>query len=373
MTVGGVGVGASVTSSTRIGATMPARAAGALYDVVVDNPARPSSVLPSGWFADFLDVPQASPFHAPVETIVRDGITSGCGGGNYCPTASITRAQMAVFLLRAEHGAAYVPPPATGTIFADVARRRDFAADWIEQLYAEGITGGCATGPACRYCPNVPVTRGQMAVFLLKVYHGTGYAPPPATGRLPRRRRSRCRSRPGSRSSRGSRSPRLRRLRIYCPDNSVTRGQMAVFMAKTFHRPEAIRFLEQATWGPSDAEIGARARRRATCPGWPTQYALPASSYPPTRSTRSGRGDGTGSCDDTCRRDNYTTYPLQNRFFTNALYQPDQLRQRVVLGAPQDRRRLRRTRSPYPSQIAPVPAACSTRTRSATTATSSTT
>ena len=55
---------------------------------------------------------------------------------------------MAVFLLRAGHGSGYVPPPATGTIFADVAVT-DFAADWIEQLYAEGITGGCATERPC--------------------------------------------------------------------------------------------------------------------------------------------------------------------------------------------------------------------------------
>ena len=49
------------------------------------------------------------------------------------PPPPVTRGQMAVFLLRAEHGSAYVPPPATGTIFGDVAvntslRRLDRAA-----------------------------------------------------------------------------------------------------------------------------------------------------------------------------------------------------------------------------------------------------
>ncbi len=123
VTVGGVNAVSSVTSSTRIGATTPARAAGALYDVIVTNPGDPPAILSKAWFADFLDVNQASPFHAPVEAIVRDGITGGCGGGNYCPSSAVTRAQMAVFLLRAEHGAAYVPPPATGTIFGDVDGR----------------------------------------------------------------------------------------------------------------------------------------------------------------------------------------------------------------------------------------------------------
>jgi len=167
VTIGGVSASASVTSSTRIGATTPGRNAGALYDVVVTNPGNPPAVLTKGWFADFLDVPQASPYHAPVETIIRDGITSGCGGGNYCPTSPVTRGQMAVFLLRAEHGSAYVPPPATGTIFGDVTVNTSFA-DWIEQLYAEGITGGCLGGSPPLYCPDSALTRGQMAVFLSK-------------------------------------------------------------------------------------------------------------------------------------------------------------------------------------------------------------
>ena len=147
-------------------------------------------------------MPESSAFHAPVETIIRDGITAGCGGGNYCPSSSITRAQMAVFLLRAEHGSAYVPPPATGTVFGDV-HTNTFGADWIEQLYAEGITGGCQSGTPPLYCPNASVTRGQMAVFLLKIYHGAGYAPPTATGVFPTCRPP-ARSLRGSRSSRGS-------------------------------------------------------------------------------------------------------------------------------------------------------------------------
>src|SRR5438552_13431744 len=36
-------------------------------------------------------------------------------------------------------------------------------------------------------------------------------------------------------------------------------------------------------------------------------------------------------CDANCLRDNYSLYPLQKQFFTNALTQPDQLRQRVAL------------------------------------------
>ena len=254
---------------------------------------------------------------------------------------------MAVFLLRAGHGSGYVPPPASGTIFTDVAAS-DFAADWIEELYAEGITGGCATSPL-RYCPNNPITRGQMAAFLLKVYHGTSYAPPPAQGVF---------------SDVAITLPlapwieELARLSVtagcggsaYCPSNSVTRGQMAVFMSKTFHRPEAIRFLEQATWGPSDAEVGA-VLGQGFLPWLAAQNALPASSYPDSLYPL-WPGDTPASCDDTCYRDNYTSYRIQNRFFTNALYQPDQLRQRVawalhkIVVVSEDA-------LPYPFQMAP--------------------
>ena len=48
---------------------------------------------------------------------------------------------MAVFLLRAEHGASYAPPPATG-IFADLVITDTFTP-WIEQLSEEGVTAGC--------------------------------------------------------------------------------------------------------------------------------------------------------------------------------------------------------------------------------------
>ncbi|MGV8041897.1 MAG: S-layer homology domain-containing protein [Thermoanaerobaculaceae bacterium] len=69
---------------------------------------------------------------------------------------------MAVFLLRLKHGAGYVPPAGTGTVFSDVAAGH-WAVGWIEQLAAEGITTGCGGG---KYCPEEAVPRSQMAVFL---------------------------------------------------------------------------------------------------------------------------------------------------------------------------------------------------------------
>lgn len=114
----------------------------------------------------FTDVPLGSFADAWIEQLALEGITSGCGGSNYCPNQSTTRAEMSIFLLRGEHGSAYTPPTASGTVFGDVPLG-SFANAWIEQLALEGITGGCGGN----YCPNNPVTRAEMAVFLVKTFH----------------------------------------------------------------------------------------------------------------------------------------------------------------------------------------------------------
>jgi hypothetical protein len=113
----------------------------------------------------FHDVPTNHWAASWIEELARAGITSGCGGGNYCPAAPITRAQMAVFLLRARHGGAYQPPAAVG-MFADVPTGY-WAAAWIEQLARLGFTQGCAPGV---YCPEQAVTRAQAAVFVVHVF-----------------------------------------------------------------------------------------------------------------------------------------------------------------------------------------------------------
>jgi hypothetical protein len=73
---------------------------------------------------------------------------------------------MAVFLLKGEHGSAYTPPACSTNPFSDVPCPSAYA-NWIKQLVAEGITGGCGAG---NYCPLGSVTRGQMAVFLTKTF-----------------------------------------------------------------------------------------------------------------------------------------------------------------------------------------------------------
>ncbi|MBL8063023.1 MAG: S-layer homology domain-containing protein, partial [Anaerolineales bacterium] len=172
-----------------------------------------------------------------IESILNAGITGGCSSNplSFCPTQSVTRAQMAVFILKGIHGQSFTPPSInSNTGFDDVASDY-WAAAWIKQLAAEGITGGCGNG---NYCPENTVTRDQMAVFLLKAKYGSSYTPPAVNG-----------------NTGFSDVPAdywaaawIKQLAAeaitggcgggnYCPSNPVTRDQMAVFLQKTFGLP----------------------------------------------------------------------------------------------------------------------------------------
>ncbi|MBI5965985.1 MAG: S-layer homology domain-containing protein [Chloroflexi bacterium] len=122
----------------------------------------------------FNDVPVGSFGADFIEQLAADGITSGCGSNNFCPNQVVTRAQMAIFLVRSMHGTAFVPPTATG-IFADVPIG-SFGADFIEQLAADSITSGCGGG---NFCPGTTVKRDQMAVFIQKVFASSIPLPTP--------------------------------------------------------------------------------------------------------------------------------------------------------------------------------------------------
>lgn len=179
----------------------------------------------------FDDAPTSNPFYGFIESIFHNGVTAGCGGTEYCPGTSTLRKQMAVFVLKAKEGADFVPPPAVG-VFTDVPASDPYAP-WIEELFHRGVVGGCGAGPT--YCPEDPVLRQQMAVFLLKALEGSAYAPPLCAGIFGD---APC---PGlftdwieelySRQITGgcNAAPLL-----YCPNADVTRGQMAPFLAKTF-------------------------------------------------------------------------------------------------------------------------------------------
>ncbi len=232
LTTGGMAAtGFILVDSTEVQGITPPLAPGTLNDVVVANPGNVLGTLAKAWFADFADVPQSSPFHPDVETMFRLGITGGCTVGSYCPDSAVLRQQMAVFLLKAQHGSGYLPPACTG-LFDDVPCPGPFT-DWIEQLFNEGITGGCG---ARGYCPGDPVTRAQMAAFLLKAEHGSGYTPPPCSGifgdvACPSLFADWIEQLSAEGVTGGCQASPL----LYCPANANTRGQMAAFLVKTFN------------------------------------------------------------------------------------------------------------------------------------------
>jgi uncharacterized repeat protein (TIGR03803 family) len=224
--------GVSVVSPTQITAVTPGNAAGTVGDVVLLNANGTTTILDHGFAYDFLDTASTSPFHPFVCAAERNLISSGCGGGEFCPGAAVLRSQMAVFILRGAHGGAFVPPPCNG-IFADVQCPGAFT-NWIEELFKEGISGGCSTNPL-EYCPGSAVNRAEMAVFLLEAEHGAGYAPPGCSGIFAD---VAC---PGAFTNfieelynEGITGGCSANPLMYCPANPVTRGQMAVFLTVTF-------------------------------------------------------------------------------------------------------------------------------------------
>ncbi|MBN1480279.1 peptidoglycan DD-metalloendopeptidase family protein [candidate division KSB1 bacterium] len=123
----------------------------------------------------FNDVP-ADYWAAPwIEQLYRDGFTKGCSEDPplYCPEDDVKRAEVAVFILRALHGSDYYPPEPTGHVFDD-APYDYWGTKWVEQLAKEGITSGCSLNPPL-FCPENPVTRAEMSVFLLRAF---GIYPP---------------------------------------------------------------------------------------------------------------------------------------------------------------------------------------------------
>ena len=232
VTIGGApATGVNVASSTSMTATTPALAPGTVNDVTVTNTDTSAGTLVKGWVSDFLDVPPANLFYVSVTTLVSNAITVGVGGGLYGVAQDTLRQQMAVFLLKARYGLCYVPPPCTTPVFTDVPCSSSFAP-WINELVAEGITGGCGDGTT--YCPSNPVLRQQMAVLLLRTLAGIAYTPPvcvtPTFADVP------CSS---------PFAPWIYELVArnitagcgsgnYCPTTSANRGQMAVFVVKTF-------------------------------------------------------------------------------------------------------------------------------------------
>src|SRR6185369_14811389 len=181
---------------------------------------------------DFLDVPSSDPFYTVIGQLAARGVTLGCGGGNYCPNDPVTREQMAAFIMRAK--GEFNPPTPGSQRFTDVAPANPFY-NFIDRLAVLGITLGCNPPSNTMYCPSSAVTREQMSAFIMR---GLGEFSPPTPG-----------------SQRFNDVPpsnvfynfidRLAVLNItlgctpdhlmYCPNDAVTRAQMAAFLVRAFN------------------------------------------------------------------------------------------------------------------------------------------
>ncbi len=168
-------------------------------------------------------------FITEIEWMADVGITKGCNppdNTRFCPTTNVTRGQMAAFLNRA-----FDLPSTTTDYFID-DNDSVFEGD-INRLAASGITKGCNPPTNDRFCPDGKVTRGQMAAFLVRAYRYTaglgadlfidddGTVFEADNDRL------------GTAGvTRGCNPPTNDR---YCPNNFVTREQMAAFLYRAEH------------------------------------------------------------------------------------------------------------------------------------------
>ena len=205
----------------------------------VSNPQTVSMVAPRSVTANFVTIPagftDVSPadfFYDAVNLMKARAITGGCSLAplEYCPNDNVTRAKMAIFIVRAALGGdtfSYSTTP----YFNDV-QASAFGFAWIQKMFELGITAGCGGG---NYCPNDAVTRGQVAIFVTRMRLGSAadstftYPPAPFFADVP------------------STYPFFRwiqRMKVdsitagcgngttYCPDELVTRGQMAIFLMR---------------------------------------------------------------------------------------------------------------------------------------------
>ncbi len=132
--------------------------------------------LPSTTTDHFSD-DDGSVFEANINALAESGITKGCGGDNFCPNRSVTRGEMAAFLDRA------LDLPATTPDWFDDDDGSIFESA-IDRLAASGVTAGCNPPENTNFCPHANVTRAQMASFLSRAL-GLPAPPPPPPGYVP--------------------------------------------------------------------------------------------------------------------------------------------------------------------------------------------
>jgi uncharacterized delta-60 repeat protein/CSLREA domain-containing protein len=117
---------------------------------------------------DWTKGPWAEPW---AEGMRREGLSAGCltNPPKYCPWNQIPREQAVIFALRMKYGTNYTPPPATGTLFADMTNPGYYATSWAEQAYKDGLIPTCGiSGGKPKICPRDLVSRGLAAYMIVR-------------------------------------------------------------------------------------------------------------------------------------------------------------------------------------------------------------
>ncbi|MGA3024794.1 MAG: FG-GAP-like repeat-containing protein [Bryobacteraceae bacterium] len=137
----------------------------------------------------FQDVPASNPFFPHIQKLMDLGITTGCSKSPalFCPTDTIPRWQMAMFMVRARlalYGASFT---SSGTpYFADAPTNVEgngMPFPYIQRAYEEHVTNGCGSNPLV-FCPDGVVTRGQMASFIMRALFNETTIPGPTAPQL---------------------------------------------------------------------------------------------------------------------------------------------------------------------------------------------
>ena len=210
----------------------------------------------------FTDVPRSQLFYRKIETVFHNAITVGCTATTYCPDDQVPRDQMAIFIARGiAGGGANVPVSGSVgghayncisggvSLFSDVPPTA-ISCKSIHYIASKNVTTGCSPG---KYCPFDTVSRSQMAIFVAKgIVAPAGGAGVPLTYTDPDTHVSYSCD-PGSPNSLFTDvTPSdvfCKHVNFlyakgiiagcsggqYCPDNGVTRGEMAKFLSNAFN------------------------------------------------------------------------------------------------------------------------------------------
>jgi hypothetical protein len=179
--------------------------------------------------AYFTDVAPTDFDYTAANLLYAKGLSKGCSANppRFCPDRSLTRGEMATLLIGAVAGdpTSFNPTP----YFTDVPPSHLFFA-WIQKLYELGITGGCAVNPLM-FCPDRPVTRGELAAFTTRGRYGRGtpfaYSGAPYFTDVPATDPFFSSIQKMAELGMSGCSPVL-----YCSTNATTRGEMALFLTR---------------------------------------------------------------------------------------------------------------------------------------------